>query len=254
MYGFALESPAEVLLRAISFHMAATQLHPPRSTEQSICVCQPLHTPVHHSQHSTTCVHSLSFSSSLFSLTSIIMSGPAKRMSMKQAAEAQRSFSLRLYRALLRSHRAVLPVVMRDLGDSYVREEFKRHKSAQPQHLNAFFREWLGYLTQMNSQGQGSYGAHLPEEYLSTLSTEQKQMIDQLRKETQRAAEVTLRQQQANTARILQSDVAVGGEGSRVKLGMEAIDGGGDGRKEEAVPGVGRLVGGLTVRKTGGGT
>ena len=173
-------------------------------------------------------------------------------MTMKQAAEAQRSFSLRLYRALLRSHRAVLPVVMRDLGDSYVREEFKRHKTAQPQHLAAFFREWLAYLTQMNSQGVGSYGANLPDEYLTTLSTEQKQNLDQLRKETQLAAAITLRQQQADTARLLQSEVAVGGEGSRVKLGMEAIDGG-DGRKEEPVPGVGRLVGGLTERKSGSG-
>ena len=182
------------------------------------------------------------------------MSGPAKRMTMKQAAEAQRSFSLRLYRALLRSHRAVLPVVMRDLGDSYVREEFKRHKSAQPQHLNAFFREWLHYLTQMNGQGQGSYGANLPDEYVSTLSSEQQQSLVQLRKETERAAELSLRQQQADTARLLSSEVAVGGQGSKLKLGMEAIDGGGDGRKEEAVPAVERLVGGLTERKTSGGT
>lgn len=180
------------------------------------------------------------------------MSGHAKRMSMKQAADAQRSFSLRLYRALLRSHRAVLPPVMRDLGDSYVREEFKRHKSAQPQHLNAFFREWLHYLTQMNQQGQGGYGANLPDEYITTLSAEQKQSIEQLKKETQRAAEVAVRQQRADTARLLQSEVVVGGEGSRVKLGMEAIDGG-EGRKEEAAAGVERLVGGLTERKTGSG-
>ena len=181
------------------------------------------------------------------------MSGPVKRMSMKQAAEAQRSFSLRLYRALLRSHRAVLPLVMRDLGDSYVREEFKRHKSAQPEHLNAFFREWLHYLTCMNKQGEGSYGAHLPEEYTTTLSTEQKQNLEQLRKETQRAAEVTLRQQQANTERLLHSQVEVGGQGSRVRLGMEAIDGGAERRKEEAVPGVDGLVGGLAERKPEGG-
>ena len=178
------------------------------------------------------------------------MSGPVKRLTMKQAAEAQRSFSLRLYRALLRSHRAVLPGVMRDLGDSYVREEFKRHKSAQPQHLSAFFREWLSYLTQMNQQGQGSYGANLPAEYTTTLSQEQKASLDQLRKETERAAEYTLRRQQEETERLMKSDVVVGGQGSKVRLGMEAIDGGGV-RKEDGAS-ASKGLGGLTERKAGG--
>jgi uncharacterized protein YqiB (DUF1249 family) len=65
--------------------------------------------------------------------------------SMKAASseQAQRSFALRLYKALLRAHKTVLPDAMRSLGDAYVREEFKLHKSAKPQHLNGFFTQWL---------------------------------------------------------------------------------------------------------------
>ena len=149
------------------------------------------------------------------------MSTPA-RMTMLQAAAAQRSFSLRLYRALLRSHRAMLPSVMRDLGDAYVREEFKRHKSAQPDHLNAFFREWLRYLSHMNTQGQGGYGADLDEEWTRSLSAEQRGQLQQLKIETQRAAEYAAKRAQEDTERLLRQgeDVAT----SPLPLGMQAID------------------------------
>ena len=94
-----------------------------------------------------------------FPLVSLSAMSTPTRLTMKQAAAAQRSFSLRLYRALLRSHRAVLPSVMRDLGDAYVREEFKRHKTATPQHLNAFFREWLSCRTQQHPPSLSSLSA-----------------------------------------------------------------------------------------------
>jgi hypothetical protein len=56
---------------------------------------------------------------------------------------AQRSFALRLYKALLRAHRTVLPDAMRSLGDAYVREEFQLHKTAKPEHLHGFFTQWI---------------------------------------------------------------------------------------------------------------
>ena len=69
---------------------------------------------------------------------------------MKDASSesAQRSFALRLYKALLRAHRTVLPDAMRSLGDAYVREEFKLHKSAKPQHLHGFFTQWIQCQTE----------------------------------------------------------------------------------------------------------
>eukprot|EP00808_Paulinella_micropora_P021628 g1661.t1 len=65
-------------------------------------------------------------------------------MSRPKITQAQ--FALRLYRGILRSHRARLPADMRALGDRYVRQEFKAHKDAAPEHLRKFFPEWLAYL------------------------------------------------------------------------------------------------------------
>lgn len=67
-------------------------------------------------------------------------------MTAVEAAHAQRAFALRLYKALLVAHRMVLDPEMRMLGDSYVREEFKRHKDAKPQHVQPFFQQWLSCM------------------------------------------------------------------------------------------------------------
>ena len=41
---------------------------------------------------------------------------------------------------------------MRELGDAYVKSEFRLHKSAsKPEHLNQFFDAWEGYLDQLSS-------------------------------------------------------------------------------------------------------
>lgn len=46
-----------------------------------------------------------------------------------------------LYRRLLRLHRA-LPPALRELGDRYVREEFRRHRAVGPAEAQRFLREW----------------------------------------------------------------------------------------------------------------
>lgn len=61
---------------------------------------------------------------------------------LEKVAKVQRSLSLRLYKAILASHRQ-LPPEMRLIGDLYVREEFQRHKTAKPEHLRPFFEQWL---------------------------------------------------------------------------------------------------------------
>lgn len=47
----------------------------------------------------------------------------------------------RLYRRILQLHRA-LPPALRDLGDRYVKEEFRRHRAAGPAEAQRFLREW----------------------------------------------------------------------------------------------------------------
>ncbi|KAK2832060.1 hypothetical protein FQN49_006891 [Arthroderma sp. PD_2] len=55
-----------------------------------------------------------------------------------------------LYRRLLRAHRKKLPAEMRFLGDSYVKSEFRAHRSVDnPIHIIGFLTEWQLYAQQL---------------------------------------------------------------------------------------------------------
>lgn len=47
----------------------------------------------------------------------------------------------RLYKIVLRLHRG-LPSDIKELGDVYVKDEFRRHKSCNPAEANVFLNEW----------------------------------------------------------------------------------------------------------------
>lgn len=49
---------------------------------------------------------------------------------------------------------------MRNIGDEYVRNEFKLHKNAKPEFLNKFFTEWELYLFTIRSS-KDKYGVDL---------------------------------------------------------------------------------------------
>jgi hypothetical protein len=68
----------------------------------------------------------------------------------EKMAKMQRDFALRLYRAILTAHKG-LPEEMRVIGNLYVREEFKLHKNAKPEHLQPFFDQWLDCTSQYMS-------------------------------------------------------------------------------------------------------
>ena len=46
-----------------------------------------------------------------------------------------------LYKTILRLHRG-LPAEIQELGNNYVRDEFKRHKSCSPAAAHVFMNEW----------------------------------------------------------------------------------------------------------------
>lgn len=46
-----------------------------------------------------------------------------------------------LYKRILVLHR-FLPIHLRAFGDQYVKEEFRRHKSASPEEVKSFLSEW----------------------------------------------------------------------------------------------------------------
>lgn len=70
---------------------------------------------------------------------------------------------------------------MRIVGDAYVREEFRKHKSAAASFLPSFLSEWSGYASQLESRSAGgSLGAALAPEQLAALSPEQKEQLRRL--------------------------------------------------------------------------
>ena len=114
-------------------------------------------------------------------------------------ADRGRSAALSLYRGILRAHRK-MPAEMRSLGDTYVRSEFKLHKSVTNEaQLNAFFSAWEEYLNQMMKTArrndsvsagaldakegaqQTGFGQQLPLDL--ELSEEQKTQLEKLREE-----------------------------------------------------------------------
>ncbi|KXS10690.1 ACN9-domain-containing protein [Gonapodya prolifera JEL478] len=62
---------------------------------------------------------------------------------------------LRLYRSIFKLHRQ-MPPALRYIGDSYVRDEFKRHKEADDFFVEQFMNQWSSYLHDMADQLQAS--------------------------------------------------------------------------------------------------
>ena len=101
---------------------------------------------------------------------------------------------LLLYRRILRLHRQ-LPVELRQLGDSYVSAEFKKHKSAKPQFIPGFVAEWTRYIELVEAQVSPAgkidvkpVGRELSADELRALSEEQRVQLKTLRQEADVAA------------------------------------------------------------------
>ena len=57
---------------------------------------------------------------------------------------SQRHKALALYKRVLRCHYA-LPPDMKNLGDVYVKVEFRQHKNAKKEFIPQFMQEWTKY-------------------------------------------------------------------------------------------------------------
>jgi hypothetical protein len=112
-----------------------------------------------------------------------------------------RGAALSLYRSILRAHQKHLPTEMRQLGDAYVKSEFKLHKKVESGiQLDSFFVAWEDYLDQilktvrikesslsLGEEGMtASFGQHLSSD--ENLSDEQKTQLLKLKDETSKAA------------------------------------------------------------------
>ncbi|KAL7451906.1 hypothetical protein ACHAWC_004251 [Mediolabrus comicus] len=66
-----------------------------------------------------------------------------------------RSQAISLYKNILRAHKRFLPHEMRQLGDAYVKAEFRLHqKVTKPEQLDPFFSEWNKYLIHVERVGR----------------------------------------------------------------------------------------------------
>jgi hypothetical protein len=115
--------------------------------------------------------------------------------------------ALSLYRSLLRVHKKYLPVEMKELGDTYIKSEFRLHKSAKPEQADQFCKEWTEYREEIlmtaraiESRSSGSlddssksaggsqavfdFGKNLPSD--ADLSEEQREQLEKLREEATR--------------------------------------------------------------------
>eukprot|EP00013_Stygamoeba_regulata_P005314 CAMPEP_0177631140 /NCGR_PEP_ID=MMETSP0447-20121125/1587_1 /TAXON_ID=0 /ORGANISM="Stygamoeba regulata, Strain BSH-02190019" /LENGTH=72 /DNA_ID=CAMNT_0019132597 /DNA_START=51 /DNA_END=269 /DNA_ORIENTATION=- len=72
---------------------------------------------------------------------------------------------------------------MRLLGESYAREEFRRHCGAKPVFLQAFYKEWTDYAQIIQQQ----LGKELSEEQKESMSLNQKQQLQRLKDEIERS-------------------------------------------------------------------
>lgn len=90
---------------------------------------------------------------------------------------------LKLYRDILATHRR-LPAAHRDLGDAYVKAEFRQHRSPSTSsvHLQQFERQWRDYLTTLRVTFTGGssveraepLGRSLTADEIEALSEEQR--------------------------------------------------------------------------------
>jgi hypothetical protein len=69
---------------------------------------------------------------------------------------------------------------MRHLGDKYVKQEFRLHKSAKPDQLVEFFKGWEHYLDTMKAR-RGNVGKNIDPSLAENLTDEQREKLHQLK-------------------------------------------------------------------------
>jgi len=93
-----------------------------------------------------------------------------------------------LYKRIFRLHRG-LPADFRLLGDSYCRDEFKRHKGCSKTEADVFLSEWTSYAITLAKQiskrsAFQSFGIDLQEKQLEDFKEEQVVQLYELFQET----------------------------------------------------------------------
>lgn len=94
--------------------------------------------------------------------------------------------ALSLYRNILKTHITKLPLDLRHLGSSYVRNEFKLHKNVKDGKVLAqFYSAWEGYLEQLMRQADRGrrFGSDLSDKEHQVMTEAQREKLEQLKVE-----------------------------------------------------------------------
>lgn len=102
---------------------------------------------------------------------------------MRRAAPVLEYPILALYRRILRAHEHFLPLEQRQLGDAYVKLEFRQHRGASSSFLAQFERQWRDYLMLVRRPADGRIGRNLTPEEVAALNDDQKLQILKLREQ-----------------------------------------------------------------------
>ncbi|KAH3699934.1 succinate dehydrogenase assembly factor 3, mitochondrial-like [Dreissena polymorpha] len=89
-----------------------------------------------------------------------------------------------LYKAVLRLHRG-LPYNLQAMGDQYVKDEFRRHKTCSKTEAKIFMDEWTKYYLTLAKQlskrkKKQTVGQHLGPELLENFTDEQVAQLHEL--------------------------------------------------------------------------
>ena len=104
-------------------------------------------------------------------------------MSHRRATQSVMYPTLSLYRRILRAHEHFLPQEQRELGDAYVKTEFRLHRGASSEFLAQFERQWRDYLTLVTKSSHESLGRELTPTEVAALSDEQKVQLLRIKEE-----------------------------------------------------------------------
>jgi len=101
-----------------------------------------------------------------------------------------------LYKSCLKLHRG-LPIHMKAIGDTYVKDEFRRHKNADPQQTQIFMEAWAKYAITISKQvglkgpvTAQKLGKDLKVEELDSFSDEQLAQLYELYSEVKKPIDV----------------------------------------------------------------
>ena len=94
-----------------------------------------------------------------------------------------------LYRQIQRLHREKLPLPLQDLGTSYARDEFRRHRDepTTEQQWAIFAAEWRKYVAMLSGEADMVVSGEIPQDILDHMTPEQKIRLKMLEEESKAA-------------------------------------------------------------------